>query len=313
LNLKYLKEILKDKDRRRGIIGTTLVHLLLIVALLFLALRTPLPLPGEEGVEVNFGYDDQGYGDIQSETPAPISEPTPPPPQEQEPVYEEPEREIVEEEIITQDVEEAPVIEEEIIEEEPEKVEKEPEEIIEEKPEPEPEKEIVEEEPEEKPVDSTFITETEEIIEEPVEEPKPVVNKRALYPGSSKTSTEGTNQGIKPGTGDMGKPQGFKESDKYDGRGGMGDGISFSLGGRGAKYLDKPLISFKEPGTVVIRIEVDKQGNVLGASFQQRGSDIGMYDEKVQLAIDAAKNSTFTEDNTAPDKQYGTITYKFIK
>ncbi len=25
-----------------------------------MALRTPLPLPGEEGVEVNFGYDDQG-------------------------------------------------------------------------------------------------------------------------------------------------------------------------------------------------------------------------------------------------------------
>lgn len=310
--MSKLKEILKDKDRRRGIIGTTIVHLLLIVALLFLALRTPLPLPGEEGVEVNLGYDDQGYGDIQSDEPAPISEPTPPPPQEQQPVYEEPEPEIVEEEIITQDIEEAPVIEEEVIEEKPEEI-KEPEEILEEKPEPEPEKEIIEKEPEEQPIDSTFTTESEEIVDEPVEEPKPVVNKRALYPGSSKTSTDGTNQGIEPGTGDMGKPEGYKESEKYDGKGGEGNGISYSLGGRGSKYLDKPKPRFKEPGRVVIKIEVDKQGNVLKASFQQLGSNVGILDEKVQLAIDAAKNSVFTESNSAPDKQVGTITYNFIK
>lgn len=310
--MSKIKEILKDKDRRRGIIGTTIVHIMLIVALIFMALRTPLPLPGEEGVEVNLGYDDQGYGDIQSETPAPISEPTPPPPQEQETVYEEPEPEIIEEEIITQDVEEAPAIEEEIIEE-PEEIIEEPEEVVEEKPEPEPEKEIIEEEPEEKPVDSTYLTEAEEVIDEPVEDSEPVVNQRALMKGSSKTSTDGTNQGTKPGTGDMGKPQGAKESDKYDGRGGEGNGISYSLGGRGAKHLNKPETNFKEPGDVVIRIAVDRQGNVLSASFQQRGSTVGMYDEKVKLAINAAKNSTFTEKTTADEKQYGTITYKFIK
>jgi hypothetical protein len=77
------KEILKDKDRRRGIIGTTVVHLLLIVALLFLALRTPLPLPGEEGVEVNLGYDDMGMGDIQTESPPLQTETQAPMPQQE--------------------------------------------------------------------------------------------------------------------------------------------------------------------------------------------------------------------------------------
>ena len=43
-----------DKDRRRGMIGTITVHVLLLVFILLAALRTPLPLPGEEGVEVNF-------------------------------------------------------------------------------------------------------------------------------------------------------------------------------------------------------------------------------------------------------------------
>jgi len=72
-----IREILKDKDRRRGMIGATVVHLLLLVALVFLALRTPLPLPGEEGVEVNLGYDDAGFGDIQTESPPQQTE-TPP-------------------------------------------------------------------------------------------------------------------------------------------------------------------------------------------------------------------------------------------
>jgi outer membrane biosynthesis protein TonB len=310
--MSKLKEILKDKDRRRGIIGTTIVHLLLIVALLFLALRTPLPLPGEEGVEVNLGYDEQGYGDIQSETPPPISNPTPPPPQEQQPVIEEPEPEIIEEEIITQDVEEAPVIEEEVIAEKPDEPEKEPEEIIEEKPEPEPEKEIIEEEPEKQPVDSTFITESEEIIEEPVEEPKPVVNTRALYPGTSKTSADGTNQGIKPGTGDMGKPEGYKESEKYDGRGGQGDGPSYGLGGRGKILLDEPPTQFDEIGEIKVTIFVDRDGKVVDARIDYSGTNI--IDQKQrQQAIDAALNSKFERDPNAPERDRGWITYKFIK
>lgn len=307
-----IKEILKDKDRRRGIIGTTIVHILLLVALVFLALRTPLPLPGEEGVEVNFGYDDQGYGEIQSETPAPISEPTPPPQKEQEPVYEEPEPVIEEEEIITQDIEEAPVLEEEIIEEEPEKVEEEPEEIVEEEPEPVPEKEIIEEDENEKPVDSTLLTETEEIIEEPVEEPEPVVNQRALYKGSSKTSTDGTNQGIKPGTGDMGKPQGYKESDKYDGQGGKGSGPSYGLGGRGHLLLDVPSEKFNEIGEVKVTIYVNREGKVVDAKIDYSGTNI-LDQKQRQQAIDAALNSKFERDPHAPERDRGWITYKFIK
>lgn len=307
-----IKEILRDKDRRRGVIATTLVHIMILFALLFLALRTPLPLPGEEGVEVNFGYDEQGYGDIQSETPAPISDPTPPPPQEQQPVYEEPEPEPVIEEIITQDVEEAPVIEEEIIEEPPEEKEEEPEEIIEEKPEPEPEKEVIEEEPEEKIVDSTFVAEIEEVIEEPVEDPKPVVNQRALYKGSSKTSTDGTNQGIKEGVGDMGKPQGYKESDKYDGRGGKGNGPSYGLGGRGHLLLDVPPENFKEPGDVKITIYVNREGEVIDAKIDYSGTNI-LDQQQRQQAIDAALNSKFERDPNAPERDRGWITYKFIK
>ncbi|NQU35920.1 MAG: hypothetical protein HQ521_22040, partial [Bacteroidetes bacterium] len=72
-----IRKMKLDKDRRRGLIGTVLVHLILLVFLLLVALRTPLPLPGEEGVEVNLGYDDQGFGNIQSDVPPPKAEPVP--------------------------------------------------------------------------------------------------------------------------------------------------------------------------------------------------------------------------------------------
>jgi TonB family protein len=307
--MNRLKEIWNDKDKRRGVLATFLVHLVLLFALFFLALRTPLPLPGEEGVEVNFGYDEQGYGDIQSESAPPESQPTPPPQQEQTQPQPEPEPVVEEEEIITQDIEEAPVIEEEIEEEQPEEIVEEPEEVIEEEKEPEKIEEV-EEEPEEQPVDTTFVTETEEVVEEVVEEPKPVVNQRALYPGTS-ANKEGTNQGIKEGAGDMGKPQGYKESDKYDGRGGEGNGPSFYLGGRGSSYLEIPEMQVKERGTVVVDIWVNREGNVVKAQVKSKGTTVLDADQR-QRAIQAARNSTFEADPQAEPEQRGTITYTFI-
>ena len=299
--MSNIKEILKDKDRRRGIIGTVIVHLLILAALFFLALRTPLPLPGEEGVEVNLGYDETGMGDIQTESPAQQTvTPPPPPPQEKT----EPEPAPREEEYITDDNEEAPALDEKPVKEEPKETE--PEKIKEEPI--EPRKEIVEE-VKETPVDSSQIT-AEEITEEPAPEPEPVVNERALFKGSSK-NTNGTNQGIAGGAGDQGKPHGFEDSDKYDGQGGMGNGISYSLGGRGSKYIDKPSASFKEQGTVKVDIWVDRQGNVTKAIINRKGTNV--IDQHMhQIAINAAKNSTFTEDPNAAELQRGSITYNFI-
>ncbi len=293
-----------DKDRKRGLVGTIMIHVLLLIFLLVVALRTPLPLPGEEGVEVNLGWDEQGVGDIQSEAPPPMSEPIP----IQEKIVQPPaDPKPVEEEIITQDTEEAPVIEDEVVEKEPEKeVEKEI--IEEEKPDPIPE-EIIEEKPVEKIIDSVFIEE-EPIEEVPVEKPKPVVNKRALYTGSSSDS-QGTNQGITEGAGDQGKPHGYKESDDYSGQGGSGNGISFSLGGRGSLFLEKPTATFKEQGTVVVSIWVDQDGNVKKAQVSAKGTNI--LDQNLRkIAVNAAYNSTFIKDNNAAELQRGTITYNFI-
>jgi TonB family protein len=95
----------ENKYKKHGVIGTVIFHALLLVALLFLALRTPLPLPGEEGVEVSLGYDVTGSGLTQPEKLQPI--------QQVQPEITKPEPK----EIITQDVEEAPALEEDVPEE----------------------------------------------------------------------------------------------------------------------------------------------------------------------------------------------------
>jgi len=60
----------EKKDKGIAIGGTILVHALAVLVLFLMAFRTPLPLPGEEGVEVDLGMMNQGMGNIQPEKPA---------------------------------------------------------------------------------------------------------------------------------------------------------------------------------------------------------------------------------------------------
>ncbi|MFA5972607.1 MAG: hypothetical protein WC780_09670 [Lentimicrobiaceae bacterium] len=75
----------------------------------------------------------------------------------------------------------------------------------------------------------------------PVEKPKePSVNKKALYPGKSTKTEQGGNEGITGKPGDQGTANGAPGSPNYEGSGGKGNGISYDLGGRGARSLPKP-------------------------------------------------------------------------
>ena len=91
------------KDKTIAVVGTLLVHALILLVLFLMAFRTPLPLPGEEGVEVDLGMYDQGMGLIQPEQPAIPEQSTPPKPHEEETSKSK-------EEIVTQDSEEVPAI-----------------------------------------------------------------------------------------------------------------------------------------------------------------------------------------------------------
>ena len=90
----------EKKDKGVAIAGTIVVHALAVLVLFLMAFRTPLPLPGEEGVEVDLGMMNQGMGNIQPEKPAiPVAAQ----PQQQQSKSKE--------DIVTQNDEEAPAIE----------------------------------------------------------------------------------------------------------------------------------------------------------------------------------------------------------
>ncbi len=90
----------EKKDKGIAIAGTIVVHALALLVLFLMAFRTPLPLPGEEGVEVDLGMMDQGMGNIQPEKPA---IPMAAQPQQQQNKSKE--------DIVTQNDDEAPAIE----------------------------------------------------------------------------------------------------------------------------------------------------------------------------------------------------------
>lgn len=262
-------------DKIKGILGTIIVHLLALILLFFFGFSTPLPLPGEEGVEVDLGFSDVGSGNNQQETPAPMEEETPPPVMEETPV--------TEEQVVTNDAEDTPFIEE---------------------PVDDPVEEVVEEEVEQ--------TKEEEVQEQEPEPPKPVVNTNALYKGKQTDSDEGGNEGNTLYPGDQGKENGTEDSGNYDGLGGMGNGISFDLGGRSAKGIPKPSYNSDDQGKVVVTIKVDRQGFVISAEAGARGTTI--TDQKLwKEAEEAAKRARFSSKPDAPEIQRGTITYNFIR
>jgi len=47
--------MIKITNQQKGIIGTTLFHVVLLLCFLFMGFKTPLPLPAEEGLEIDMG------------------------------------------------------------------------------------------------------------------------------------------------------------------------------------------------------------------------------------------------------------------
>lgn len=276
-----------NRNNNKALIGTLLFHALLVLALVFLALRTPLPLPGEQGVEVRFGTDVQGMG---TKPKAAVSQPqkvTPPPP-EKKVVQTKP----VVKKVVTQSTEEAPAL-----------------------PKKQPKKENkpkVVKKTKVQPVKKTPVkTPVKKEVKKQPEKPKPVVNQRALFK-LNKTQT-GESSGLQPGMGNPGKPHGISESNKTEGKGGVGNGVTYNLGDgkRGSVYLDKPSANFTEQGTVVVKIWVDPAGNVIRTQVYAKGTTV-VNAQLRNMALEAAKNSKFVADPTAPAEQTGTITYTFI-
>ena len=86
--------------------------------------------------------------------------------------------------------------------------------------------------------------------------------------------------------------------------------LSYKLDGRKARHLPIPAYKCYGGGDVVVIINVDQAGRVIGAQVNPAGTtgDACMKRE----AVKAAKNSRFSGSETAPNPQVGEIVYRFI-
>ena len=265
--------------KRTGLIGTIIFHVGLLAFVVIFGFATPLPLPGEEGILINFGTDDMGAGEdepMMSEIPEEIA--SPPPPQTQ-PATE------TTDEIISQDFEEAPAIEQ-------------PKETVQDIQETETTPEEI----------------AEEVVKEtppPVEQPREV-DRRAIYPGRTNTDVTSGTEGITQGEGNQGNITGSPGSDNYSDALSSGQGgIDFSLDGRNPVSLPKPDYNTQVSGTIVVSIRVDRDGKVISAQPGVRGTNI-LDETLLEAARKAALKARFNSKSDAAFTQAGTITYRFI-
>ena len=260
---------------RNGLLGTCLFHLALLLLMLFMAFRTPLPLPAEQGIMVDFGDSDFGTGNIEPRTNNPVV------------VQPQPETQNIpqpEQQNLTQDIEETASL--------PPK----PTETVIERP----QKETV---TVETPKPSETTNETKLVEAKPVER---TVDPRSLYPGRGETSSTANSQGEAGGQGNQGTPSGAPNVHVY----GEGIDIGGGLEGRGTVGgLPRPIYNVQEHGVVVVAITVDKDGRVLEANAGAKGSTT-----LNQTLLDAARKAALqTKFSANPNRleQKGTITYTF--
>ncbi len=267
------------ENNRKGIIGTTIFHVAVALIIIFLGFSTPLPLPGEEGIIINFGTDDEGLGltQPQRQESAPAT-PTPPPVSDPD----------VAEKILTQDLEEAPSL-----------PAPQTEEVI------PPEQAQSIEEPRPEPLRETIDEEVAEVV------PERTPNPNALFPGRTTTTDTGESEGETTGPGNQGRETGSVDSPhRTGGDSGTPDGISFSLDGRNPVSLPLPDYNYQVEGTVVVEVTVNRNGDVIAARAGVRGSTTQNIN-LMNAAKRAAERAKFNVRRDAPASQRGTITYHF--
>lgn len=308
-------------ERRKGVIGTLLFHVALVAILLVSGLRTPLPLPEEEGILVNFGYDNTGFGAEEPSAAASdqdlYSQDDPGQPPVEETVATTTRESTSEESNLTQEFEEAPVVVKKVEQPDPEAERRRLQAIEEERiREQQLEAERIKrarEEAERKRIEA----ENERIAREAAELEARRNNiftrtRNALNNSSSTGTGANSSQGVAGGTGNQGVVTGSVNSDVYgDGAGTGTKGISFNLEGRTPTKLPNPNYDIQSEGIVVVEVTVDRNGNVTQAVAGVKGSTT-LEEYFLKVATEAALAAKFDAKPDAPIFQKGTITYHFI-
>ena len=279
--MKYLE----TKHERNSAKITAL--LMLILALLLFVMGPPyLDPPTEYGVAVNFGTTDFGSGNIQPKMPIKAEPKEINKPTEETPTESIPEEAVADkvEDVVTQESEESIKIKKQ--KEAEAKAKAEAERIEREK------------------------REAEEKKSKEQEEKKKKLDELMGGIGNSDGETTGS-EGNDNQTGDKGQPDGDPYANSYYGGPGSGSGgVGYGLNGRGAPSRKVFKQDCNESGLVVVRIEVDRNGNVTKAEPGVRGTT-----NNAACLLEPAKKIALSHkwraDSKAPTRQVGFVSVNF--
>ncbi|MEQ9426872.1 MAG: hypothetical protein RJQ09_20785 [Cyclobacteriaceae bacterium] len=271
----------EKKNQRKGLYFSIGIHSALLILFFFLlAWKEPFPPIPEYGIELNFGIDARGSGNVQRQAP-------PAPQETEEPV----------EEVTENEVEEAVEEIEEIQETDPVEAPSEtvPDEGFEDSTSPDVVEEILEE---------------ERPAEEPIEEEKQVVPE-ATMPKKNLTDNApgGNNQGDDDNAvGDQGDPEGEPDARALYGTPGAGSGgAGLDMAGWAWDELPRPKDNSNEAGKIVYKITVDDEGIIIGLSLVT--STVSQEVEKIYRAEVEKLTFRKIDGSDAPNSSTGRITF----
>ena len=281
------------KNKRIAALSAVGIHAgLFLIFFFMMAWRAPDPPLPEFGIELNFGLDDQGSGNLQPDKPVGNeagheTDPAKNPPAETQPEEVKPDaqeevKEIVPEKAVEQAVSklESPVAVKEVKKETKKEVKK------------------------EKPLESNP---KEKVVAEYKKDEKKDLNPSEV----SKKGSPG-NQGDDTGkVGDKGSPEGKLDAKAlYGTPGGGGGGNGFGLSMSGWAWADEPRIPElpdNENGKVIFEIECDETGEIVGINTLERS--LSPRSEQI-LKDEIRKNSLIrTSGGRAPERSKGRIIF----
>lgn len=270
----------------KALLWTVGIHVLLLITFLLLKYTLPAqPVVAEDGMEVNLGTSENGYGNDQPELPddpaavaasassASSSDNS------------------SEKDIQTSDDADAPSVT---------------------MPKPSPTRRP-NPQPVTRPVAARNNTRTNTNSTTPANTPPQ--SPRYVYPGSTgkggnsaQNNRPGGNEGIGQGDGDMGVPGGTPGASNYSGVPGSGGGtaITSSISGRSIVSRPDPKAEFREGGRVVIRVTVNREGSITDSRVMSAANTTIRA-----LALKKLQGVRFNKSTAAPAEQFGNITFEF--
>lgn len=320
------EERLNKKNRLVAALTTAGLQGLLMIALVMLVAWRPPDPPWEVqggGVELNFGLDDEGYGDLQptvpvgnrgdrDEAPKRSEEPAATPE-----VKEEPRQEVKQPAPVAEPAESKP----EVVEknDDPESP------VLAREKKPEEKKPVVE-----KPVEKAPEAPLEKAPEKKVEEKKPeqpTVDSKAVFKPKEQTATGTGESGEKAGApgnhgddkgkvGDKGSPEGKLDAKALYGQpgsgGGTGGGSGVSMSGfNGFDWptVQTPSLPDEAYGVYEFIVKVDDQGDVISVTSLKRGLSLEAerkLKEVIQKLVFVPKGANL------PAQSEGKITFRVV-